>query len=64
MDDTNKSQLHEYKVTLGHVEVTVTGRDEADALRRARQQLSNELPRLWDRVYMAQETEFRVNEIQ
>jgi hypothetical protein len=60
MDNNHQSKLHQYQVALGHVEVTVTGCDEAEAVRRARQQLSDELPRLWDRVYMAQETEFDV----
>ena len=40
MDDTNKTQLHQYKVTLGHVEVTVTGVDTSPDLRRARVHVS------------------------
>ena len=54
---------HQYKVRIGHTEMTVGGRDPADAVRNARRRLANELPRLWDVIYRMSDEEFRVEEV-
>jgi hypothetical protein len=54
---------HQYKVRIGHTEMTVSGRDPADAVRNARRRLAGELPRLWDVIYRMSEEEFRVEEV-
>ena len=54
---------HQYKVRIGHTELTVNGRDPADAVRNARRRLANELPRLWDVIYRMSDEEFRVEEV-
>ncbi len=55
--------IHQYKVRIGHTEVTVGGNDTSDAIRNARRRLAGELPRLWDVIYRMSEEEFRVEEI-
>ena len=58
-----EAQLHQYKVTVGHAEVTVTGKDEAEAVVAARKKFGIDMPRLWDKIYNLQETDFRVERI-
>lgn len=38
----------DYEVRIGHTRVRVQGRNDADALRQAKNRLCMEMPRLWD----------------
>lgn len=58
------SRLKQYTVAVGHEEVTVFGRDEADAVRQARRKLGEKTPRLWDMIYKLDDYLFRVDLIQ
>ena len=62
--DSHDSRLKQYTVAVGHAEVTVTGRDEADAVRQARRKLAVTTPRLWDIIYDLDDHLFRVDLIQ
>jgi hypothetical protein len=61
--DRQQVYVHQYKVRIGHTEVTVGGNDASEAVRNARRRLAGELPRLWDVIYRMSEEEFRVEEI-
>ena len=63
MPPSHESPQKTYKVKLGHAEVTVKGRDEAEAVQKARKALSNELPRLWDKIYQTDARQFVVHEL-
>ena len=67
-DDTvlrerSRAREHQYKVRIGHTELTVNGCDPNDAVRNARRRLAGELPRLWDVIYRMSAEEFRVEEV-
>ena len=62
--DSDDSRLKQYTVAVGHAKVTVTGRDEADAVRQARRKLGVKTPRLWDIIYKLDDHLFRVDLIQ
>jgi len=61
--DFHDSHLKQYTVSVGHAKVTVTGRDEADAVRQARRKLGVDTPRLWDIIYKLDDHLFRVDQI-
>ena len=61
--DRPQAHEHQYKVRIGHTELTVSGQDPADAVRNARRGLAGELPRLWDVIYRMSAEEFRVEEV-
>ena len=62
--DSHDSGLKQYTVAIGHAEVTVTGRDEADAVQQARRKLGVNTPRLWDVIYELDDRLFKVDLIQ
>jgi hypothetical protein len=41
---------HRFRVKVGHIEVVVVARDEAEAITLARRQLALELPRFYDLI--------------
>ncbi|MCO6454599.1 MAG: hypothetical protein J5I93_04790 [Pirellulaceae bacterium] len=51
---------HTYLVRVGHAEVRVEGQSEQDALRRARRQLCEEMPRLWDVIQSLDDSRFQI----
>jgi hypothetical protein len=63
MPPSHESPLKTYKVKLGHAEVTVKGHDETEAVKKARKALSNELPRLWDKIYQVDDKQFVIHEV-
>lgn len=52
--------LETYRVKLGHLEVSVRCRGAQEAVRMARQQLSHDLPRLYDVIHQLEADRFRV----
>ncbi len=49
-----------YDVTVGHMHVRVRGANPQEAIQLARQQLCQEMPRLWDVIHGLQEDRFQV----
>jgi hypothetical protein len=52
--------LESYRVKLGHLEVSVRCRGAQEAVRIARQQLSQDLPRLYDVIHQLEADRFRI----
>ena len=52
-----------YRVKLGFTEVFVEGSSKEEAIRHARKKLSDDMPRLYDVIYQADDIEFQVNEV-
>ncbi len=61
MYSQSQARNRQYRVRLGHAEVTVRCPTAEEALRLARRQLSLLHPRLWDVIYRAQEDRFRIS---
>ena len=53
-----------YEVQLGYARVSVEGDSKDDAIRRARKELSTDMPRLYDVIHLADVTQFHVAETQ
>ena len=51
-----------YRVKLGYSEVFVEGHSRKEAIRLARKKLSDDMPRLYDVIYRADDIDFQVNE--
>ncbi len=54
------SQVHHYRVQLGHVQVDVDAADAQEALRHGRKRLCVEFPRLWDLIQSTPDARFTV----
>ena len=50
-----------YQVRLGHSTVIVQATSSTEAIRLARKQLSDEMPRLWDVIHRLEDQQFRVD---
>ena len=50
----------EYEVTVGHMQVTVRGSTQQEAIQQARTKLCHEMPRLWDVIHGLAESRFSV----
>lgn len=51
----------EYEVTVGHMQVTVRGATEQEAIQQARTELCRDLPRLWDVIHGLADHRFSVH---
>ena len=49
-----------YHVHVGHFQLKLVCRDEAEAIRLARRRLRDEFPRLWDVVQNLRDERFRI----
>jgi len=49
-----------YQVRVGHSEVHVEADSQEDAIRRARQELKKEMPRLYDVLHRMEDAQFLV----
>ncbi|MCA9184512.1 MAG: hypothetical protein R3E01_14700 [Pirellulaceae bacterium] len=58
-----KNQLQRFHVTLGHSRVTVFASNEASALQVARQQLCQEMPRMWDVIAATDASRFQITPV-
>ncbi len=56
----DRDPVEVFLVRVGHWEVRVKARDNADAIRLARRQMTNELPRLYDVIRALAATRFQV----
>lgn len=61
MNEPRMTNTHKYKVTVGFSQVTVTGRDTAEALCAARRLLSQTEPRLWDVIFKMEPHRFQID---
>ena len=50
----------QFSVKIGHTEVVVDAASAEDAVRNARRQLGQELPRMWDVIYRLDDVHFQV----
>ncbi len=53
-----------YRVQLGHVQVNVPAENAQDALRRGRQRLCVEFPRLWDLINTTPDARFVITVVE
>ena len=60
-NEPKKTQL--YDVTVGHMQVRVRSSSREEAVKAARSQLCQEMPRLWDRIESLELSSFRVEPI-
>lgn len=56
-------RLENYVVELGHMRVTVDGRNPAEALSRARVRFALDMPRLWDVIHGTPDDRFRITPV-
>jgi hypothetical protein len=61
--EQRQAALRRFRVRLGHVQVLVDGQSPDEAIKRARTQLSHDLPRLWDKIHMLDARQFQVEAI-
>ncbi|QEG35379.1 hypothetical protein [Bythopirellula goksoeyrii] len=61
MINTHDMTLQRYRVKVGHIEVVVSGTDDADAIANARRELARDLPRFYDLIRAMESTRFEVN---
>lgn len=47
----SQNRQREYRVSVGHAQVRVTGSSVGDAIRAARERLCVEMPRMWDIIH-------------
>lgn len=59
-NDRIPSRHQMYRVSIGHSSVTVSGTSRDDAIRAARRQLSQEMPRMWDVIHQLNDNRFDV----
>ena len=59
-NDGIPSRHQMYRVSIGHSSVTVSGTSRDDAIRAARRQLSQEMPRMWDVIHQLNDNRFDV----
>ncbi len=52
---------NKYHVRVGHTQTTVVCGTPDEAIRLARQRLSEEMPRLWDVIHRIADKDFRVD---
>lgn len=62
MIDLNRQRFPDgkFRVSLGHASVDVVGQTRQDAVAKARERLSVEMPRLYDVINQAAESRFEV----
>ncbi len=58
-DSTDRE--NKYHVCVGHTQTTVVCGTRDEAIRLARQRLSEDMPRLWDVIQLIADKDFRVN---
>ncbi|TWU21249.1 hypothetical protein [Bythopirellula polymerisocia] len=58
---TNEAMLQRYRVKVGHIEVVVSGTNDAEAIANARLQLAKDLPRFYDLIHALEPTRFDVH---
>ena len=51
---------HRYRVRMGHLEVVVVARDEAEAIALARREFGNQLPRFYDLIRTLETARFEL----
>lgn len=58
----NTSEVtHRYRVRVGHLEVVVIARDEAEAIAFARREMARELPRFYDLIRALEPERFELH---
>lgn len=60
MISTSEEILQRYRVKVGHLEVVVSGTNDAEAIANARLQLARDLPRFYDLIRALESTRFDV----
>ncbi len=58
-----QAALLHFLVRLGHAQVLVHGQSAEEAIKRARTQLSHDMPRLWDKIHLLDAQQFQVEVI-
>ncbi|PQO42470.1 hypothetical protein [Blastopirellula marina] len=54
---------HRYLVRVGHNQMTVVCQTAAEAIQRAKAQLRQEFPRMWDVINALSESKFEVKDL-
>jgi hypothetical protein len=58
---TTAERAHRYRVRMGHLEVVVIARDEAEAILLARREFAQELPRFYDLIRALEPARFELH---
>lgn len=53
--------LQRFRVKVGHIEIVVSGTDDAEAIANARRELARDLPRFYDLIRALEPTRFDVS---